>query len=162
MKFQYLAALIAFFPVLIIQTTFIPFISLQGVVPDLVVILLLLFTLSNDQMFGTILGFIYGFLFDLITGSLLGSAMIAKTLAGFVGGYFATETKKENYLKSYSFSLIIFLCALIDSTVFSFFSAVDITSNIFLIFFEQALLPALYTAVVSVLVVIFYPKRKMF
>jgi rod shape-determining protein MreD len=159
MKWELITPFITFLVVLLVQITVIPFIAIAGIIPDLVLISLVYYAISRHQFYGTVLGASYGFLIDLITGSLLGSSMLSKTIAGFTAGYFSTETKKEININTYIFSLIVFICALIDSVIFSFFSAFDLQTNIFKLLFEQALLPSLYTAVVSVLF-IFSPYRR--
>jgi len=116
--------------------------------------------LQNGQIYGTLLGFVFGFLFDLITGSLLGSAMLSKTLAGFTAGYFAGEAKIGMYFKSYTFSLIVMLCAVIDSVVYTFFSSVELDLSIVEILLGQGIFPGIYTAVISVMLVFFHPKRR--
>lgn len=159
MKWELITPFITFLIVLLFQITVIPLIAIAGVIPDLVLISLVYYSISRNQFYGTVLGAYYGFLIDLITGSLLGSSMLSKTIAGFTAGYFSTETKKDINISTYIFSLIVFICALIDSVIFSFFSAFDIQTNIFKLLFEQALLPSLYTAMVSILF-IFSPFRK--
>jgi rod shape-determining protein MreD len=159
MKWELITPFITFFVVLLVQLTVIPLIAIAGVIPDLVLVSLVYYSISRDQFYGTVLGASYGFLIDLITGSLLGSSMLSKTIAGFTAGYFSTETKKEININTYIFSLIVFICALIDSVIFSFFSAFDVQTNIFKLLFEQALLPSIYTAMVSILF-IFSPFRR--
>ena len=159
MRSQYIYPILIFFPVLVIQTTIIPLISINGVIPDLIIILLVFYTLRNGQIYGTVLGFIYGLLFDLITGSLLGSSMLAKSLAGFVAGYFANENKIEIYFKSYNFALIVLLCSVINSVINAFFSTVEFNSNLFVMIFQLGLLPGIYTSVVSLISIVFYPRR---
>lgn len=159
MKWELITPFITFFAVLLVQLTVVPLIAIAGVIPDLVLISLVYYSISRDQFYGTVLGGTYGVFLDLITGSLLGSSMLSKTIAGFTAGYFSTETKKEINITTYIFSLIVFVCALIDSIIFSFFSAFDVQTNIFKLLFEQALLPSLYTAMVSVLF-IFSPFRR--
>jgi rod shape-determining protein MreD len=157
---SYLYPFLLFFPVLLLQTTLIPFASIGGAVPDLILILLVYFALKQNQIYGTVLGFFFGFLFDLITGSLLGSSMLSKTLAGFTAGYFASENKFENYLKSYSFILIVLLCAVVDSIIYTFFSSIEISASILELFMSQGIFPGVYTAIISVLVVFFHPRRR--
>lgn len=159
MKWELITPFITFLIILLVQLTVIPFIAIAGVIPDLILISLVYYSISRNQFYGTVLGASYGFLIDLITGSLLGSSMLSKTIAGFTAGYFSTETKKDININTYIFSLIVFICALIDSIIFSFFSAFDVQTNIFKLLFEQALLPSLYTAVVSGLF-IFSPYRR--
>ncbi|HSP86605.1 MAG TPA: rod shape-determining protein MreD [Ignavibacteriaceae bacterium] len=161
MKYQFIYPIILFIPLLILQTTLIPLFAFYSAIPDLILILLVFYSISYGQIFGTVLGFGYGFLFDLITGSLLGSAMLSKTMAGFVAGYFSNENKRDMYLRSYIFSFIVFLCAVIDSMVYAFFSSAELQRNFFLLFFEQGLLPGLYTAVISIIVFIFLPARRL-
>ena len=161
-KTQYIISIILFFPLLLIQTTIVPLLAIDTVLPDLILILLVYYSIKEGQIYGSVLGFIYGFLIDIITGTTLGSAMIAKTLAGFTAGYFSSENKKDQYLISYNFALIVLLSSLIDSTVNAFFSSINFSANIFLIFFEHALLPAIYTSALALMGMIFYPKRKLF
>ena len=159
MKWELITPFITFLIVLLVQLTVIPFIAIAGIIPDLILISLVYYSISRNQFYGTVLGASYGFLIDLITGSLLGSSMLSKTIAGFTAGYFSAEAKKDININTYIFSLIVFICALIDSIIFSFFSAFDVQTNIFKLLFEQALLPSLYTATVSILF-IFSPFRR--
>jgi rod shape-determining protein MreD len=161
-KPQYILSIILFFPILIIQITIVPLLSINTLIPDLILILLVYYSITEGQIYGSVLGFLYGFLFDIITGGLIGSAMIAKTIAGFTAGYFSSENKRDQYLIAYNFALIVLSCAVIDSTINAFFTSIEFNSNIFLIFFEHSLLPAIYSAAISMMIMIFYPKRKSF
>lgn len=161
MRSDYILSFVLFFPLLILQTTIIPLVSINGIVPDVILILLVFYSMRQGQLYGTILGFIYGFLFDIITGSLLGSTMLSYTLAGFTAGYFSNENKREMYFKSYSFALIIFLCTVIESVVKAFFTTIDLNASLLNMFFQQGMLPGIYTAVLSVFVIMFYPKRSL-
>lgn len=162
MKWDFILPLPIFLLVLLIQITMVPLISIAGIVPDLILILLVYYSITKGQLYGTILGTSFGILVDLITGGLLGSAMLSKTVVGFIAGYFSSETKREINITTYYFSLIVFICAMVDSVIFSFFSTFDLRSNIFSLIFEQALLPALYTGVVSILLIFSPFKRKSF
>lgn len=162
MRVLYIVAILLFFPLLLLQSTVVPFISILGIIPDLILILLVYFTLRLGQMHGTILGFVFGFFLDIITGNIFGSAMIAKTISGFVAGYFYNENKLDIYFKSVVFSLIILLAATIDSFIFSFFSSVELEKSILLRFFQQGMFPGIYTAVISLLLVMFHPRRNPF
>lgn len=162
MRALYIFSIILFFPLLILQSTVVPLISIGGVIPDLILILLVYFTLRLGQMHGTILGFIYGFFLDIITGNIFGSAMIAKTISGFIAGYFYNENKLDIYFKSIVFSLIVLLCATIDAFVFSFFSSVELEASILLRFLQHGMFPGFYTAVISLVLVMFHPRRSLF
>lgn len=161
-KPQYIISLLLFFPVLLIQITVVPLLSISGVIPDMIIILLVYYSITQGQIYGSVLGFIYGFLFDIITGGLIGSTMFSKTLAGFVAGYFSSENKIDNYLLAYNFSLIVLLCSFVDSTINIFFSSMDFNSSLFVLFLEHSLFPAIYTAAIALMIMIFYPKRRAF
>jgi len=162
MRTLYVFAIVIFFPLLLLQSTLIPLISIAGVIPDIILILLVYFTLRTGQIHGTVLGFIYGFLLDMITGNIFGSAMISKTISGFITGYFYNENKLDIYFKSVVFSLIVLLSSTIDSFIFSFFSSVELEKSILLRFFEQGMFPGIYTAVISLVLVMFHPRRTPF
>ncbi len=159
MKFDKIFPFLIFFVGLLVQVTIIPLVSINGIVPDLILIMLVYYSITRGQLYGTVLGAYYGLSVDLITGSLLGSAMLSKTLAGFIAGYFSTETKRDINISTFNFSMIVFLCSMIDTLIFSFFSAFDFNTNFVTVLFEHALLPSLYTGVVSILF-IFSPFRR--
>lgn len=161
MKLKYFIPLFVFIPVVIIQLTVIPFVSISGVIPNVLLIAAVYFSVSNGQIFGTITGAAYGLLFDLISGNLIGSNMLSMTVACFIAGYFSAETRRDKYLYTYAFTLVVFLCSLVNSIIFSFFSVIDFNTNFLLALFNHSLMPSIYTAVVSILVVI-VPYRRAF
>jgi len=161
MKIQYIIPALVYFPLLLIQITIIPLISVEGIVPDLLLITLVYFTVAFGQLAGTLYGALFGIVFDLITGSLLGSTMLSYTVAAFVAGYFSSGGSREKYLNTISFSMVVFLCAVIESFIYSFFSILDFNTNIVKLFFDNALLPAVYTGLVSI-IVLFFPFKKGF
>ena len=85
--------------------------------------------------------------------------MLSKTVAGFVAGYFSGETKRDQYLYSYSFTFVVFLSALVDTIIYSFFSVIDFNTNFLLALLNHSLMPSIYTAIVSILVVVVPYKR---
>ena len=159
MKLKYFIPLFVFIPVVLIQLTIIPLISIREYVPNLVMIAVVYFSIANGQIFGTVTGASYGLVFDLISGNLVGSNMLSKTVAGFIAGYFSGETRRDKYLYTYSFTLVVLICALIDSTIFSFFSTIDFNTNFLQALFNHALLPSIYTSIVSILIVVIPYKR---
>ena len=159
MKIRYVIPLLIFIPVALIQLTVIPFISIEEIVPDLLTIAVVYFSIAFGQIYGTAAGASYGLIYDLISGSLIGSNMLSKTVAGFVAGYFSGETRREQYLYTYSFTIVVFISALIDKMIFSIFSVIDFNTNFLLALINHALLPSIYTAIVSILVVIVPYKR---
>jgi rod shape-determining protein MreD len=159
MRSDHITAIVLFVPLMIIQFTIIPFISFNQIAPDLVLVLLVFYTLKLGQLQGTILGSVYGLLFDIFSGGILGSAMFSKTLAGFITGYFYNENKIDYNLTSFMFLVIVLIVGSVDSIAYSFFSTADINTNLIPLFFEQGILPGLYSAMLALPMIIFTPKK---
>lgn len=157
---SFLRPLLLFIPLLIIQLTIVPFISLEQIAPDLILILLVYYSVKHGQIFGMLLGFTFGLFFDLFSGGLLGAAMFSKTLAAFTAGYFHNENKIEQYLFSYIFLLIVLLCGFVDSVVYAIITAaVDLRITMVMLF--GGFLPALYTASFAVILLVINPERRI-
>ena len=158
MKKDILIPALLFIPLLVMQLTIVPLISIDFISPDLILILLVYFTLLNGQLYGTIAGAAFGLLFDLFSGGLIGGSMFSKTVAGFVAGYFYNENKVDSNVNSINFTYIVFFSAFIDSFLYGIFSGVESSSILFLLF-DKGLLPAVYTAIISIIVIVVKPKR---
>jgi len=133
-----------------IQLTLIPLVSIKGIIPDLIVIYVVIFSLRNGQLKGPFFGFLVGLFFDLFSGGLLGSAMFAKTLAGFIAGYFYKEDDEEDiFSNSVLFTSIIFTSALIDSFFYAFLGSAEVELNLLGLIFTNGIFPAIYTAMIG-------------
>ncbi|MGE5497162.1 MAG: rod shape-determining protein MreD [Syntrophothermus sp.] len=161
MRADYLIAILLLIPLTILQLTVIPLLSYNQIAPDLVLILLVYYTLRMGQMHGTILGFIFGLFFDLVSGGILGSAMFSKTLSGFLAGYFYNENKVELNLHTFMFLFIVLVIGTVDSVTYSFFGGAETSSNMLTLLLVQGLFPAMYSSVLSLPMVIFH-SRKIF
>ncbi|MDP3150924.1 MAG: rod shape-determining protein MreD [Ignavibacteria bacterium] len=159
MKFDKILPFIYFIPVLLIQVVIVPYFELSGIVPDLILILIVFYTLKFGQLYGIILAFILGGITDFSTGSILGSSMFTKTLSAFIAGYFFNENQTVSIIKSPLFLGIIFLSSLVNAISFSLISNFDISLNIFSLIFEEGMIPAIYTTIIASIVMIFFPKR---
>ena len=157
MQIKYIKPFLFFIPAVILQLVVVPLISIEGVVPDLVIIVLVYSVMNIGQFYGTALGFSFGLLFDLVSGGVLGSAMFSKTLTGFLAGYFYNENKVEINTGSYFFLVIVLLVSIADSIIYTSLSSASSKSLLMLLFFS-GLLPGIYTTILSVPFVIF--KRK--
>jgi len=153
---KFLTPVLLFIPLAALQLSVIPMISFKGIFPDLILILVVYYSVKEGQIFGMFLGFLLGFLFDLISGSLIGSSMFAKTLAGFIGGYFFKENDTFN-LYSFNFFFITLLTASVASFVFALISYSNIFTNFLSLFFLQGLFPGFYTSIFTLPVIVFKP-----
>lgn len=156
MKKKYPIAFLIFFPTALLQLYAVPMISIDFIHPDLILIILVFFALKYGQIQGTLLGFVFGFLFDFISGGIVGSSMFSKTLSGFIAGYFYDENEMVNFKSPLSITLIILLCSSVDSFFHSALGTTEVVGFTKLIF-QQSLLSAIYTAFISIPLVIFKP-----
>ena len=159
-KTQVIKVIIALIFLCVIQVTVIPLIAIGSVVPDLLIILIVLFTLKFGQFYGTIFGAIAGLLFDLVSGGILGSAMFSKTLSGFLAGYFYNENKIEFNVATLFLALIVFLSSSVNSFFYLLITSSEVKLTASHLFLEQGILPGIYTALLSIPIVMYNQRRK--
>ncbi len=115
---RYLRSAFVLIILLVVQTVFVPFMILRGVVPDVLLIWVVYIALRRGQVEATVVGFIVGLLQDVTATQFLGLAALAKTIAGFAAGYFYNENQTEQTLSSYRFVMIVVVCSLIHNVVY--------------------------------------------
>jgi rod shape-determining protein MreD len=106
--------------VLVLQTTVVRFLAIQGIVPDIVLLWIIIIAVRQGQIPATIAGFLLGLALDLISGpdGVLGLAALTKTVGGFLAGYFYNENKVLQTLGGYQILLITALIALIHNVLY--------------------------------------------
>jgi rod shape-determining protein MreD len=161
MALKFLIPFLIFIPLAALQIVVVPFITVQNISPNLIVVLLVFYTLKNGQMFGTLLGFLLGFILDLISGGILGAYMFSFTIGAFITGYFFNENKFDINISSFFFTIIVFICASV--TLFLYSSVANKNDDVKMIYqiVEDGILPGVYTALFSIPIVIFNPKKGM-
>jgi len=83
---------------LLIQLTLINSITILGLKPDLIMIVVVVFSLLKGGKEGTISGFASGLLQDIFSTGLLGINALAKTVIGFTCGIFKEKIFYEHIL----------------------------------------------------------------
>ncbi|HKM16702.1 MAG: rod shape-determining protein MreD [Firmicutes bacterium] len=83
---------------LVVQTTVFTTWPFFVVIPDLILVLVVLFSLINGPGFGAKSGFLAGLGFDLFVGELIGLHALTKMVIGFTVGLLALRFYKENYV----------------------------------------------------------------
>ncbi len=159
MTINLLKPFLFFIPLIIVQLVIVPLISIFSAVPNLILILIVYFTLLNGQLYGTILGFVFGLFSDLFSGGLIGAYMFSFTLSAFIAGYFFNENKIEKNTKTYFFLFILLVAAVINSFINSTVSNSNNEITFSFLFFEGALLPGIYTALFGLPLVVFETRK---
>lgn len=158
---KFIKPVLIFIPLALLQLTIVPFISYQNISPDLLIILIVYYTLLNGRLFGTVLGFILGIIFDLVSGGLLGSTAFAYALSAFITGYFYNEKKIHSNLNSLIFSLLVLLAASIEIFLISVLTLTRTNLSIVYLIFNGGVIPGFYTAFLSLFLLVFKPKKRM-
>lgn len=73
-------------------------ISIWGAKPDLVLVVLISYSLAADPAFGAGLGFVAGLVHGSFVGFSLGSFIVTRTITGFLSGLVTTRLFSENLL----------------------------------------------------------------
>jgi rod shape-determining protein MreD len=147
------------FILLNVQTYLSQLISLQGIVPDLLLIWLIYIAIKDGQVTGTIWGFAIGLMFDLSTGTFVGLAAMTKTIAGFTAGYFYGENKFELILGSYRFVLIVLFVSLIHSIIYFVLFTRGSDIRLLKAIFQIGLATSFYTSAVSLLPMFIFGRK---
>ncbi len=136
------------------------FMSIDGVTPDLLLILVVWIAISNGQMSGVIAGFVIGLVMDGITGDVPGTNALSKTIAGFIAGYFFNENKVYLTLGNYPALLITLLCAVIHNFVYYFFHVrySDMTFSVFI--YKLCIASAFYTTLFAIIPMIVTARKR--
>jgi len=135
-------------------------IAIGSIIPNIIMILLVFYSLKYGQLTGTILGSIYGLTFDVISGGILGSAMFSNTIAGFAAGYFFNENKIEFNIKTMFFILIVFISSSLNSFFYLLLTSSEIKLTTSYLIFESGILPGIYSAAISIPFVIYNKNKK--
>ena len=161
MMLEYLKYAAILIVLIIIQKTLIWLIAVTSyeITPDIVLIGLVYISIRTGKISGTICGFAAGLIMDVLSFSFLGLMALSKCVAGFAAGYFKRENKVERYLKSYIFTLIVFLCSLINNIIYFtiYFQGTTLTFPDIII--RYVVPTAVYTAFVSILPVVLLRKK---
>lgn len=83
---------------LALQTTIFPLVPFIGISPDLILILVVVFSLLNGGVFGAKFGFVAGLALDLSIGYMVGLNAVTKMIVGLVVGTLSQRFFKENYV----------------------------------------------------------------
>ncbi len=154
---EYIKFAIALALLIIVQKAFMWLIALTEyqVTPDLVLIGVVYMGIKKGKISGSISGFVSGLIFDLLSFSFLGLSALSKATAGFMSGFFNNENKIDRYTQTYIFTLIVFLSSLFNNFLYFSLYFQGTSLSIPLIIIRYVVPTAIYTALFSVIVIIF-------
>ncbi len=154
MRKEILKTAVLFIALLGLQLYAVPYIAIGFAAPNLPVILLVFVALREGQIRGTVTGFLFGMVLDFVSGGVVGSGMFSFTIAGFTAGYFFDANRIDEEIPFGKLLGIIFFSALVNNFFYSILGTREVT-DMTVIFVEQSLLSAFYTALISILLLVF-------
>jgi len=83
---------------IIIQSTLIPLISIRGIYPDVLLIIVVSYALLSGKENGVGMGFFAGLLQDLASGGIFGIGTLSKLTTGYLFGLAERKVFKEHVL----------------------------------------------------------------
>ena len=131
--------------------TVINYISVEGLMPDLTLILCVLIAVREGQFIGVFAGFFIGLIFDFLSPeAVIGTGALTKTVVGLIAGWFHREKKTDFIIGSYRFLLIVLFSSIVHNAIY-FFMYVKSSELMFMPFFlKYGIAISLYTTVFAV------------
>jgi rod shape-determining protein MreD len=146
---HYIRSALVALALLLLQTTFIPFLSVGGFLPDILLIWVVYVAIRRGQMEATITGFVVGLLQDAVSMQFFGLSALTKTIAGFVAGYFFNDNSTEQTLGSYRFLTILLLSSFVHNIVYYGVFLQGIQDSVFTTMIEFSVFTGLYTVLLG-------------
>jgi rod shape-determining protein MreD len=139
----------------ILHMSFLHWISVSGIAPDLLLLLAIWIGVAEGRLPGIFGGFLTGVLLDLISGDVLGTNALSKTIAGFIAGYFYSESATNKTLASFKLLGVIALASFIHNCIYFFFYVKPTEIQYVEFFMKYGLASTLYTTVAGIFPMLF-------
>ena len=147
--------------VVVAHTLLADLVAIGGVSPDLPLIAIVFLALRYGQIPGTLAGFGSGLALDFLSAGdgVMGLSALAKTVAGFLAGYFYSETKAQQLLGGYEFIILVGATAVVHNTIYFvvLLQGTDIGWSLAIL--RYGIPSALYTAAVALIPMFIVSRR---
>ena len=125
---NFLKTLIYLIVLFIVQSIFVPYLSIRGVMPDVLLIFLVYWVSQNGRFWGVVLGFLIGFMQDMSGDSVAGLFALSKSIACFIA---ASLTRNRYELNPNFMGFVLFVTTLSHHLVCAFIEYLNVTSGFF-------------------------------
>lgn len=139
---------------------FLGLISVNGITPDLLLILCVWIALVEGPFPALFAGFLIGLLFDVMTTDVYGTNALAKTVAVFVAGRFYRDGTLDYKIGRVRFLAIVFLSSLVHNLVYFFFYVKFSEISYFDFFMKNGIAISSYTTVFAIFTMLFRITKK--
>ena len=133
--------------IIIFNFMFLEYMSIEGLTPDLLIILCVWIALKEGQFVALFAGFGIGLLFDILSPGIIGISALTKTFVGFVAGFFFKENAANQIIGSYRFLLIVLFCSILHNLIYFLIYIKPSEISLFTFFLKYGLAISLYTTI---------------
>ncbi len=138
--------LLVFIALSVLQIVVVPFISINSIEPNLLVLFVIYYSLSLKKTHSLLFGFFTGLLFDLLSGGIIGVNAFALTVVAFIA-----NENKHNFgteIFSYKFIWLVFFASSVAAFLINFLNG--FTVNILYAIIFYGIFSGLYTMLFAV------------
>ncbi len=137
------------------------YVSVENVVPDLLVIYVVVVALLEGQFAAIIAGFAVGLAYDFVSSDVPGWNALAKLVVGFLAGFFYEEgLAPAGSIGGFRFLGIVALTAFVHNVIYYFFYVQPADLSFTSIFLRGGLAGTLYTTVIGAVVMLVAARKK--
>lgn len=133
-----------FLAAFLIQITFVKYIEILHWKPDLILIVLVMFSIQYGPNYGSTAGFITGVLGDVASSHLLGLGALSKTVTGYLAGSLARFFKERS-----QFIITLAISGFVHHLIYFFISTLGDNFSWHIIIFVYIIPNLFYTALVG-------------
>lgn len=144
----------------ILQTSLYNFVEIFGEIPNISLILVVIFAINSNEIEGSIIGIVTGLLYDIMVMNVIGINTLIYFIIGIAFGYIGDELNKENTITYVFMTFLASIVWQILMCIILFFLRTNTisTGSIFVQMFIQIALNTVLAGLIYNLVVFIFNK----
>lgn len=144
----------------ILQTSLYNFVEIFGEIPNISLILVVIFAINSNEIEGSIIGIVTGLLYDIMVMNVIGINTLIYFVVGIAFGYIGDELNKENTITYVFMTFLASIVWQILMCIILFFLRTNTisTGSIFVQMFIQIVLNTVLAGLIYNLVVFIFNK----
>lgn len=140
---------------LLLQFTVIPLFSVNGVTPDLIVILVIVVSLQRGRTWGVVAGFAAGLLYDMFGTGFVGASSFANSISAYVAGFFGGEQLERRFI---TVTGVLLFSLFVHDLLYFLILSVGAPGGFVNMLFRQIIPQTIYTFVFLIILHLLSPK----
>jgi len=133
----------------------IPLFSVNGVTPDLILILVIVISLQKGRTWGVVAGFSAGLLYDLFGTGFVGVSSFANSISAYVAGFFGGEQLERRFITVTGFLLFSLF---VHDLLYYLILSVGTSVGFFNMLFKQIVPQTIYTFIFLIILHLVSPR----